>query len=346
VPLKQQVTDRVDDIRTRRPLLDHAVRTVQHYGAVKGSLQAGAVTYFAFLSFFPILALGFAAVGWIARYYPEARADLTDAIELVLPNMIGDGPGQVALSSIQDAAGAAVGFGLLGLLYSGLGWLSGMREALLTVFEKPRKLRDLVALVSLGLVMMLSVGVSGVVTSFSEEILEWLDLGTDLSWLLSGLSIVVGLLANMVLFFAFFKLLADPRVPSRSLWSGALVGAIGFEALKQASRYLLEATASQPAFQAFGIALILLVWINYFSRVVMYAASWAYTTKSARLSRRAEPSVAQLESGADRGALRPVGGPTVLGEPASRLSPKLAFGFGAATMLGLIAVLRKKGRGS
>ena len=28
---------------------------------------------------------------------------------------------------------------------------------------------------------------------------------------------------------------------------------------------------------AFGTALILLVWINYFSRVVLYAAAWAHT---------------------------------------------------------------------
>jgi membrane protein len=64
---------------------------------------------------------------------------------------------------------------------------------------------------------------------------------------------------------------------SSALWSGALVGAIGFEALKRASTWLLDSTANQPAFQAFGIALILLVWIYYFSRVVMYAAAWAHT---------------------------------------------------------------------
>ena len=32
---------------------------------------------------------------------------------------------------------------------------------------------------------------------------------------------------------------------------------------------------SSPAFQAFGIALILLVWIHYFARVLLYAAAWA-----------------------------------------------------------------------
>ena len=62
----------------------------------------------------------------------------------------------------------------------------------------------------------------------------------------------------------------------------ALLGAVGFEALKLASSYLLKATQNQSALQAFGIALVLLVWINYFSRVVMYAASWAHTSRPAR----------------------------------------------------------------
>ena len=40
---------------------------------MKGSQQAGAVTYFAFLSFFPILALAFFVVGCISQVYPDAR---------------------------------------------------------------------------------------------------------------------------------------------------------------------------------------------------------------------------------------------------------------------------------
>jgi membrane protein len=36
------------------------------------------------------------------------------------------------------------------------------------------------------------------------------------------------------------------------------------------------------------VALILLVWIYYFSRLVMYSAAWAYTAPSARAQRAAE----------------------------------------------------------
>ncbi len=171
--------------------------------------------------------------------------------------------------------------GLLGVLYAGLGWVSALRDALDVVFVTPArelpsfvkgKLRDLMTLAVLGLVLVVAVAVAGLVSGFSTDVLDWVGLGSELSWLVKLLAIVLGLAANAVLFFALFRLLAEPHAPPRSLWSGALLGAVGFEVLKQLSGLLLQSTKGQPAFQAFGIALILLVWINYFSRLVLYAA--------------------------------------------------------------------------
>jgi membrane protein len=74
------------------------------------------------------------------------------------------------------------------------------------------------------------------------------------------------------------------------MWSGALLGAVGFEILKQISKYLIQATQNQPAFQVFGLALILLVWINYFSRIILYAAAWVWTHPLAREQRVVDPA--------------------------------------------------------
>ena len=85
----------LEHARARSRLLDHALRMQQHYGRVNAGSQAGAVTYFAFLSFVPILALAFFVVGFIARYYPDAQSNLVDGIEHVLPGMIGSVEGQI-----------------------------------------------------------------------------------------------------------------------------------------------------------------------------------------------------------------------------------------------------------
>ena len=152
------------------------------------------------------------------------------------------------------------------------------------------------------------------------------------------LAVLIGLLASTVLFLALFRLLANPHTPKRSLLHGALLGAVGFEILKQVSGLLLSTTKGQPAFQAFGIALILVVWINYFSRVVMYAAAWAHTSPAARAERVEEVGVPQGPQTPSLAELPATGG---AGEP-SRSRWVGPFAGGAAAMLGLIAVVRRK----
>jgi len=264
-------------------VIEHAKGAARHYSDRDGSTLAAAVTYFAFLSLFPLLALSFAAVGMIASIVPDAQTALDASLRALFPGMIGDQPGQMSLAEIRRAAGPVAGIGVVTVAYSGLSWIADMRDALGRMFDQTREprpvgirrrvaslassqLHNAVALGSIGAALLVSVAVSGGV----------LDLASHLP-LVSAVAVVVGVATGAVMFFLMFRLLVDPDLPGAALWSGALVGAIGFEILKRASTWLLDSTANQPAFQAFGIALILLVWIHYFSRVVMYAAAWART---------------------------------------------------------------------
>lgn len=286
--LGERAAARADALRERRPVVDHLVRAVQHYVERDGSSAAGAVTFFAFLSFFPILALAFFSVGMISAVYPEARNDLVEFLEQVLPGVVGDEEGRIPLSTFEERAAAVGWAGLAGVLYSGLGWVSGMRRSLQRMFRLPRTERpgfvrgkswDLLSLVALGSVLMLSLSLSGAVAWSSEQLLEVVGLAGSwpaaaVLWLLGhGLAVA----ATTLLFLALFRMLARPRVTARALWQGALAGAVGFEVLKAAANFLIAQSQQRPSFQAFGVALILLVWINYFSRLVMFSAAWAYT---------------------------------------------------------------------
>lgn len=346
---------RVESVRERRPFVDHVVRLVQHYGSVNGNALAASVTYFAFLSFFPILALSFAIIGQVSKVFPDAQEALLTAINGVLPGIVGDGDGQVSLSTLQKAAPSIFSVGLLLALYSGLGWLSGLRKALAAVFEQPEgdkpnfligKLRDLLALLALGSVLLVSVAVSGVATKLLGPILDALNLGVFAGVAFWALALLLGVAASTVLFYAFFRLLASADAPSRSLWSGALLGAVGFEALKQLSTFLLKSTANQPAFQAFGIALILLVWINYFSRVVVYAAAWAHTSREARALRDSETAQQQAVKGPQIDLAGVMAhNPGVAPAPPPARDPRAAFAAGAAAALGVVALVRRRGGG-
>ena len=110
--------------------------------------------------------------------------------------------------------------------------------------------------------------------------------------------------------------------------------------LKRLSFLLLGSTQNSPAFQVFGIALILLVWIYYFSRVVMYSAAWAHTAAAARAQREREALHADRTDEQMKELVE-----VPLRETAarrSRLSPTAAFAAGGASMLGLVAVARRR----
>lgn len=336
-PARQRITARVRDVRARRPLVDHLVRMQEHYTAVKAAQQAGAITYFGFLSVFPLLALAFFVVGWIAKVYEDAQADLERAINHVIPGLVGDGAGQIQVADIKQAAATVGAIGFLVLLYAGLGWLTAVRRALEVVFELPRadqpsfvvgKLRDLATLALIGVILLLSVAVAGLVGGFSGELLDWLELSTDLSWVLRLVTIAVGIGADLLLFWSMFLLLADPHLPRRALLSGAFVGALAFEVLKQVAGPLIAATQGNAAFQVFGLALIVLVWIYYSSRVTLYAAAWAVTAPAARAVRVPAPAV-------------------VAGPPSPPVRPEVehpwaaAYVAGALSTLGVMAVTRR-----
>lgn len=341
--------ERLTQLRERRPVIDHAVRTVQHFGSVNGSLQAGAVTYFAFLSFFPVLALAFFVVGQVSRIYPRAQNDLVQAIDQVFPDLVG-GDG-VPMSTIEEAAGAVAFVSIAGVLYAGLGWITAARDSLEVVFEVPTreqpgfvagKIRDLLSLTTIGVLLVVSVAVAGLVSGLAGLLLGWLSLDSELEWLIVGLARALGFGANVLLFFALFRLLGRPHTPTRSLWSGALLGAVAFELLKALSFLLLASTKSQPAFQAFGIALILVVWINYFSRVMLLAAAWAHTSAAARAVQEREALEADRTEYAMKELTHVELRETPLGTSSSRVGPKAAFAAGGASMLGLVAVLRRR----
>src|SRR4051794_199734 len=231
--------------RRRVRLLDHLANTLEHYRNVQGNVLAGAVTYFGFLSFFPLLALSFAVVGYISHSFPEAQDSLVTAIQQVFPGIVTtDGAGNtISMKQVEDSADVAGIIGFVLLLYAGLGWVSGLRVALQSAFLVPPsekrnfivgKAVDLVVLAILGSVLMVSVAISGVVKGLTGALVSDLGLdgtgiGTPLVW---TVGIILGLAASTLLFFVMFRILGDPELEAAPLWRGALLGALGFEILK------------------------------------------------------------------------------------------------------------------
>ena len=281
------VRRRVRAARARYAWVDHAVRAQDRHSEVVGGQIAGGITYFGFLSFFPLLALALALVGYLSGVYPGARDGITSAIQDAFPGLLGSGPGQINIDDVVAAKAGAGLVGLAGLLYAGLGWVDALRVGLRRVFgtidDRPsflhKKVADLVILVLLGTALLCSVAVSSLATSATAYVLGTVSLDDSLvaTALLKIVAVALALTVDTVLFAILLTRLPGVRRPWGQIRSGALLAAVGFEALKLLGTFLIARTTDNPVYATVGVVVGLLVWINFVSRLLIYAAAWTAT---------------------------------------------------------------------
>ncbi|MEV4060547.1 YihY/virulence factor BrkB family protein [Nonomuraea dietziae] len=282
--VKERVRRTTERSRVRWHPVDHVIRTVQRYQLQNGDRLAGAVTYFAFLSLFPIIALAFAVFGYVLTERPEISEALRKSIAEQLPGLVD----QLNLDQIAQARTSAGVIGLIGLLYAGLGAIDALRGALreISMTTTPPlnfvlgKLRDLATLIMLGLTMIVSALVGGFATQATTTVATFLGVETSLGakLTLAGVGLLGSVGADWVMFLIVLGWVARPAPPFRALAKGALLGAVGFGVLKQVATLLLSTTLSNPVYGTFAVTAGLLLWINFSARLTLYVAAWTTTS--------------------------------------------------------------------
>jgi membrane protein len=277
---------KLEQLREKYAWLDHLVRAGARFTDHHGSHYGAAITYFSILSLVPLLMIAFSVAAYVLFFNPalldQIRATNSETLP---PNLV-----QVINPIIDQAidSRAAVGVvGLLGALYSGIGWMSNLREALSEQWAQApdppalpkRLLFDLTALLGLGVALVGSFAITGVASGFAEDLLNLVGLG-DQTWalfLLRLLGIVLGLTANFLVFLWVIARLPRQHTPLRSAVKAAVLGAVGFEILKQVMTYYLSSVTGSPSGVAFGPILGLLVFVNFVSQFILFVTAWAAT---------------------------------------------------------------------
>ncbi len=285
--LIDKAKSRIRRLRARSPGFDHTVRAYDRNSEVLGGQLAASVTYFGFLSFFPLLALAFSLVGYVTAIYPSAQDGVTQAVESAFPSLVGSGDGQIDIQSVIDAKAGAGLIGLLGLAYAGLGWLDALRDSLRRVFGTDdvnlglvkKKLVDLLVLVLLGASLLGSLVISSLATAVTTYVLDLVGLADSLpaTVVLRILSVSLALAVDVVIFAILLSRLSGADLPWRQVRSGAVLGAVGFEVLKLLGTFLIARTTSNPLYATFGVVVGLLVWINLVTKLLVFAGAWTAT---------------------------------------------------------------------
>ena len=282
----QRLRVRVGQARERHEWVDHLSRAGRRYFEQRGNHFAAAMTFFSILTAVPLLMIAFAAASYALWFNPELLAELEQAIAATVPTGLSEALNPIIETAI-DQRNAVAGVGIVGALWSGVWWMSNLREAVSAQWGLPaphpaalqRLVLDLWELVGLGAALAVSLALTALGTRFAETVLGSLGAPDDglTRVLLRVLGVLLGIAASWLIFAWAITRLPRTNVRVRSVARAALLGAVGFEALKQGMAIYLEAITGSPSGAVFGSLLGLLLFGYLASRLILLVTAWAAT---------------------------------------------------------------------
>ncbi|MFP5019909.1 inner membrane protein YhjD [Pseudonocardia phyllosphaerae] len=299
---EEEAVGTFERLREKHPWLDHLVRAGVGYTENHGDHYAAAITYFSLLAVVPLLMVGFATAGFVLRGNPELVMQLKDQITGAVPPEFAGKLGGIVDTAVTRAGAIGI-VGLLGALYSGIGWMSNLREALSEQWgqreEAPPFLKrmggDLLALVGLGIALVLSFAISSVGGSLGGYLLGLVGLG-EAGWakFLLGVGVfVLTLIGNWLVFLWMISRLPREPVSTKSAMKAAIFGAVGFAVLQYVMvNYYMPSVSASPVGAAFGPILGVLVFIFFSARFLLFVTAWAATADGNDVNTGAVPAPA------------------------------------------------------
>ena len=216
--MPDRLIDRADRLQRRHSALGFPYAVGRKFDDDSGWREAALITYYGFLSIFPVLLLGVTVVSWVLVERPDLRHELVVAI--VPP----------ALQETVEGAAAAMPtspvplvVGLIGLLYSGSGVVFSAYRTLNHVAAVPFRLRAGIVRCYLRVLLVLLLLLLGVVAVGAlTVVVAALPRSSQIQQ--AG-----AILGSFVIVFVEFvlaaRLLLDRPAPLRAIWPGAALGA-------------------------------------------------------------------------------------------------------------------------
>lgn len=234
---------------------------------------AAVITYYAFVSLFPLLLVFVSVVGFVLQGDPTLRNRLINDAVSNFPDL-----GSELKRNLTQFKGStpALAIGVIGTLYGGLGAMQAAQYAFNTIYAVPRnqqpnpiksRLRSLGLLLLLGGGVLISTGVAVLVSTGN-------GISTGIGAGFRVLGFVVSVALNFGLFATAFRLLTTEKLNVKALVSGGLIAAGAWQLLQTfGSRYVQHEAAHGNAFYGvFGVVLAALAWIYLEALALVTAA--------------------------------------------------------------------------
>jgi len=268
------IAERVDRFQRRHPAAGYPLAVVYKFFDDQGNFLTAMITYYAFLSLFPLLLLLISLLGFALHNDPNLQDRVLDSALSRLPVI-----GQQIGDNVQSLRGnkLAVVVGALGGLYGSLGVVQATQNAFNKVWAVPRNNRPnpiMARVISLAMLVVLGLGLalSTILSALSAVAGRIGDSQLD-----TGLRVLLALAAVLlnaaVLAFAF-RLLTAQSVGTRRTLPGAICAAVIWQVLQIFGTYYFGNTLrnSTATYGLFGVVLGLLVWLYLSALAVVLGA--------------------------------------------------------------------------
>ncbi len=256
----------------RLPPVDVARAVASRSGGDNGGQMAAALTYYAFVSLFPLLLLALSVIGFLLSGNETAQREWVTRLTASVPGL-----GSIIarnIRSVVDGRATAGVVALFGLLWTGMGMVGAARTSLARIFGLPRasnvvvkRLRTVGALAALGVVALGSITATGLLAGLGSE------TGPGLAIRVAGIAMAAVIDAGF--FLLTYRILAPGRGPPyRFLLPGAAVMALGWTGLKIAGAWYAARVISRASaiYGTFGAVIGILAIFNIAAQLFVYGA--------------------------------------------------------------------------
>jgi uncharacterized BrkB/YihY/UPF0761 family membrane protein len=283
-----------DRVQRRHGLLGFPYAVIKKYGDDDGGREAALITYYGFLSIFPLLLLGVAVLSRVLADNPDLRQRLITAIvPQALRSTVENSVTALPTSTVPFIAG------LIGLLFSGTGVVFSVSQTLNHVAAVPRRLRAGFASRYVRVFVVLAALLLGAVAVGALTVVVTVLPG------LPGVERAVAVLGSVVVIFAVLlfaaRLLLARPAPVRALWPAAVLGAVAVTLALNLGAPLLARLVSKagPVYGSFATVAGMFALLYLVNQALVYAAEVA-AVRYARLWPRAldvnQPTAADVRA--------------------------------------------------
>jgi membrane protein len=263
------LAEHTDKVQQRHHAFAFTYAVIRKYNDDEAGLQAALLTYYGFLSLFPLLLIAISITDFLAQHNAHVRVRLLDDVTNYFPVV-----GEQLRQNIRGGHKTGFAFlaGLLVALYGTRGIVNAVRRTLDNAWAIPKQkrshfpeglLKGFVVLLIAGLGLLLTTVLAGYATTV---------FGHSLLFRLVPLAINAVLLYFICMFIFMFG--SSREQPRQNVRLGAVTTVIGLFILQTVGGYLLthELRRTSSLYGQFSLVLAIMFWMYLLAQVFTYAA--------------------------------------------------------------------------